>query len=133
MLEVAEGIRHIHSEGIVHGDLRGVRIRNHYSFYQLKLSTKENIFLDADFHCQIADIGLTSNTDAIITVAPSAFLFNYTAPELFFTQSESDDELYEGHDSQKGSKTVETDIYAFGCLYYAVRFSFLTYSGSFVS
>ena len=26
MLEVAEGVRYIHSEGIVHGDLKGVRI-----------------------------------------------------------------------------------------------------------
>ena len=26
MLEVAKGIQYIHSEGIVHGDLKGVRI-----------------------------------------------------------------------------------------------------------
>jgi serine/threonine protein kinase len=26
MLEVAEGVEYIHSEGIVHGDLRGVRV-----------------------------------------------------------------------------------------------------------
>ncbi len=26
MLEIAEGVQYIHSEGIVHGDLRGVRI-----------------------------------------------------------------------------------------------------------
>lgn len=98
--------------------------------YRLKLSTKENIFLDADFHCQIADIGLTQNSDAIITLSASTFLFNYAAPELFITQSENDDDiLYEGQDSHKGSKTVETDIYAFGCLYYAVRFSFLDLVG----
>ena len=88
---------------------------------------KENILLDANFHCQIADIGLTQNSDAIITLSASGFLFNYAAPELFVTQSESDsdDVLYEGHDLHKGSKTVKTDIYAFGCLYYAVRFAFV--------
>jgi serine/threonine protein kinase len=26
MLEVAEGVQYIHSEGVVHGDLKGVRI-----------------------------------------------------------------------------------------------------------
>lgn len=26
MLEVAEGVHYIHSEGVVHGDLKGVRI-----------------------------------------------------------------------------------------------------------
>ena len=83
------------------------------------MSTKENILLDANFHCQIADIGLTQNSDAIITLSASAFLFNYAAPELFVTQSEGD-VVYEDHDLQKGSKTVKTDIYAFGCLYYAV-------------
>jgi len=116
MSEVAEGMRHIHSEGIVHGDLRG-----------------ENILLDANFHCQIADIGLTQNSDAIITLSASGFLFNYAAPELFVTQSESDsdDVPYEGHDLHKGSKTVKTDIYAYGCLYYAIWFNTVPFQGKF--
>ncbi|KAF8690274.1 hypothetical protein AX14_003036 [Amanita brunnescens Koide BX004] len=113
ILEVAEGLQHIHSEGIVHGDLRG-----------------ENILLDANFHCQIADIGLTQNSDAIITLSASAFLFNYAAPELFVTQSEGD-VVYEDHDLQKGSKTVKTDIYAFGCLYYAIFFNTVPFQGKY--
>ena len=37
MLEVAEGIQYIHSEGIVHGDLRAVRIVNRIYFINLYL------------------------------------------------------------------------------------------------
>ena len=43
-----------------------------------------------------------------------------------------DDERLEDHEVRGGSKTVQTDVYAFGCLYYAVRPKrSLTYSVSF--
>jgi len=31
----------------------------------------------------------------------------------------------EDHEVRHGSKTMQTDVYAFGCLYYAVRHVFL--------
>jgi hypothetical protein len=55
-----------------------------------------------------------------VTLSATAFLFNYAAPELFVMQFE-DDEMLEEHEVRGGSKTVQTDVYAFGCLYYAVR------------
>ena len=42
MLEVAEGIQYLHSEGIVHGDLHGVSLVLSYNFNQLiRLSARE--------------------------------------------------------------------------------------------
>ncbi|KAF8351784.1 kinase-like domain-containing protein, partial [Amanita rubescens] len=102
---VAEGVRYIHSEGIVHGDLRG-----------------ENIFLDAKNNCQIvADVGLAQHSNAIVTLSAAAFFSNYAAPELFVMQFENN-ERHEDHEVPHGSKTVQTDVYSFGCLYYAIFF-----------
>ncbi len=53
-------------------------------------------------------------------------MFNYAAPELFVMQLENNEhDHHEVHEVQHGSKTMETDMYAFGCLYYAVRHLFL--------
>ncbi|KAF8351827.1 kinase-like domain-containing protein [Amanita rubescens] len=113
MLEVAEAVQYIHSEGIVHGDLRG-----------------ENVLLGDNLQCQLADTGLTQNSDAIVTLSASAFLFNYAAPELFVMQSEGDVH-HEDRDAQKGGKTTKTDVYAFGCLYYAIFFNTVPFQGKF--
>ena len=65
-----------------------------------------------------------------MTLSATAFLFNYAAPELFVMQFDDDEQL-EDHE-RGGSKTVQTDVYAFGCLYYAVRSKrSLTYSVEF--
>ena len=53
-------------------------------------------------------------------LSATALMFNYAAPELFVMQFE-DDERLEEHEVRGGRKTVQTDVYAFGCLYYAVR------------
>ncbi|KAF8339488.1 kinase-like domain-containing protein, partial [Amanita rubescens] len=91
--EVAEGVRYIHSEGIIHGDLRGA-----------------NILLDMAFHAQIADFGLTIRADVTATRSTTPLTLRFAAPELF-------------DDKQKSKKTHETDVYAFGCLYYEIYFN----------
>jgi len=63
-----------------------------------------------------------------VTLSASAFLFNYAAPELFAMQSEGDVH-HEDRNAQKGGKSTKTDVYAFGCLYYAVRFTYFNLSG----
>ena len=65
-----------HSEGIVHGDLRGVgilysRLILPHFFFQ------ENVLLDPSFHSQVADFGLTR------TRSTSTFSLYFAAPELF--------------------------------------------------
>ncbi|KAF8722714.1 hypothetical protein AX14_009652 [Amanita brunnescens Koide BX004] len=63
--EVAQGIEYIHSEGVVHGDLRG-----------------DNVLLDANFRVKIADFGLTRYSESTVTHS-GALHYNFAAPEPF--------------------------------------------------
>ena len=85
---------------------------------------QENVLLDSDFHCQIAGFGLARHFDATIdTFAPS--LLNFPAPELLGNCDKCGQPNCEEHETSKTRTTMETDICAFGCLYYTV--STLTY------
>jgi serine/threonine protein kinase len=132
MLEVAEGVQYIHSEGVVHGDLHGVRASmsnipesqgTHIIVYQ------GNVLLDSELRCKITDFGLARHAEATFTRSTRTFLPNFAAPELFGMCTKCGEPecggCYEGPDEHHTGKTMETDVYAFGCLYYAVR---LTYS-----
>ena len=68
--------------------------------------------MDANFHVQIADFGLTRLSDATATHSGALHL-HFAAPELFrFTDDEDDEEA--------AARTRKSDVYAFGCLYYEV-------------
>jgi len=116
MLEVAEGVQYLHSDGIIHGDLHG-----------------GNVLLDSDLHCQITDFGLTRHSDATVAWSTKTFVPNFAAPELFGICAKchqpSCSGCYEGHNRQHTEKTLETDVYAFDCLYYAIYFDTLPYEG----
>ncbi|KAF8331206.1 kinase-like domain-containing protein, partial [Amanita rubescens] len=107
ILEVAEGIQYLHSEGIVHGNIKG-----------------EKVLLDSNLHCRIVGFGLTRHSDATVT-GTLAYTPHYAAPELFSNCRECNEPWCDGcrgePDVQK--KTMATDVYAFGCLYYAVSLS----------
>ncbi|KAF8351796.1 kinase-like domain-containing protein [Amanita rubescens] len=109
MLEIAEGMHHLHSEGVVHGDLHA-----------------GNVLLDSELHCKIADFGLTRHSETTVAASTRAFSPNFAAPELFglcTTCGQSGcDGCDEGRGVQHRSKTTKTDVYAFGCLYYAIFF-----------
>ena len=90
------------------------------------------MLIDSDSHCQIADFGLTRHLDATVTKVASSMSINFAAPELFgicvVCGGSGCDECREDNDTTTANtkrKTKETDIYAFGCLYYTV--SPLTY------
>ena len=127
MLEVAEAIQYLHFEGIIHGDLHGVcnsisyLPESHLSVYQ------GNVLLDSDFHCQITDFGLSRHSEATAAWSTQTFAPNYAAPELFGMCSACDQKgcvgCLPGH---RTTKTLETDVYAFGCLYYGVGFKLST-------
>ena len=103
----------------MHGDLCGVRIlisglsTPAISMYQ------ENILLDSSFHCQISGFGLARQS-----AATKSWMLNFTAPELFVRSDKRghSDARYEYY-NLRNRKTMQTDVYAFGCLYYTVGVS----------
>ena len=82
------------------------------------------MLLDSEFHCRITDFGSTRHCDVTVTRSTTTLSFNFAAPELIgmcATCGELDcDEPHNDEDEQHNIKTMETDVYAFGCLYYAV-------------
>ncbi|KAF8351801.1 kinase-like domain-containing protein [Amanita rubescens] len=114
--EVAEGVQYIHSEGIVHGDLH-----------------PGNILLDDNFHCQITDFGLTRHSEATVARSTTTHLSYFAAPELFGTCAHCGRAecagCFVGSEQPHRSKTMKTDIYAFGCLYYAIFFDTVPFEG----
>ncbi|KAF8339478.1 kinase-like domain-containing protein, partial [Amanita rubescens] len=105
ILEVAQGIEYIHSQGVVHGDLRGA-----------------NILLDPEFHVQIADFGLTRLSEATATQS-GALHYNFAAPELFgYTEVEDDAD-------DDTARTYKSDVFAFGRLYYEIYYGTTPFAG----
>ena len=88
---------------------------------------QRNILLDSEFHCQVTDFGLTRHSEATVAWTTKTFVPNYAAPELFGMCSTCVRPECKGCHQGHSGKTMETDVYAYGCLYYAVRLKhFLT-------
>ncbi len=56
---------YLHEQNVVHGDLRGVRARLLFIYYDILLNAyaQDNIFLDVKFDVHIADFGLSVFAD----------------------------------------------------------------------
>ena len=87
------------------------------------------MLLDSGFHCKITDFGSTRHCEATITRSTKAIAYHYAAPELFgmctMCYQFDCDGSHDGQDEQHRTKTMKTDVYAFGCIYYAVRYMLL--------
>ncbi|KAF8314396.1 kinase-like domain-containing protein [Amanita rubescens] len=99
LLQVAQGLDYIHSEGITHGCIRGA-----------------NILLDDNLQVQIVDFGLTRLSAATGTRS-GAFHICFAAPELFGISEDDPDSF-----SDAPLRTQISDVYAFGCLYYEIHY-----------
>ncbi|KAJ7114223.1 kinase-like domain-containing protein [Mycena epipterygia] len=88
LFETAQGLAYLHSQNIVHGDLRG-----------------GNVLMDDGEHAQLADFGLAIVTDATRRTTPTKQRgsWRWMAPEL--------------HDYKlEFKRTGASDVYAFACL-----------------
>ncbi|KAF8330526.1 kinase-like domain-containing protein [Amanita rubescens] len=112
ILEAAKGIRYIHSENMVHGDIRG-----------------DNVLLDSHFRVKIADFGLARHNDATATQS-WALSYNFAAPELFGDYDSDDISSESDRDVQLMKRTFKTDIYAFACLYYEIHFDSIPFKNN---
>ncbi|KAG6910301.1 hypothetical protein DXG01_011698 [Tephrocybe rancida] len=92
LVEIAEGLEYLHSEGVVHGDLRGA-----------------NILADNDWHAVLSDFGLTVFGDATVATHSSNphGSVRWMAPELL------NPEIF---DMDVFIKTRASDVYAFACV-----------------
>ncbi|KAJ7279081.1 kinase-like domain-containing protein [Mycena rebaudengoi] len=90
LLEIARGLRYLHSRSVVHGDLRGA-----------------NILITNDGRPCLADFGLTTWTDATAhSTSQRAGSTRWMAPELLFPD----------RFGVSFRRTAATDVYAFGCV-----------------
>jgi len=88
-LEIAEGLHYLHSQRVVHGDLRGA-----------------NILVDDNGHACLADFGLTVFTDVTVISHGTQYhggSLRWMAPELHQLTSET-------------RRTRASDVYAFACV-----------------
>ena len=127
MIQVAEGIRYLHIEGIVHGDLHGVCVFDIRRSSVHLILEQGNVLLDYDLSCKITDFGSSRHFETVFSGSTKALCINFAAPELFGSCIKCSQFLcsgcYEGEEREYRGKTMETDVYAFGCLYYEVRFT----------
>ncbi|KAJ6589506.1 kinase-like domain-containing protein [Mycena capillaripes] len=88
LFETAQGLAYLHSQNIVHGDIRG-----------------GNVLIDDEEHAQLANFELAIVTDATLgtTSTTQAGSFRWMAPELYDPQVEF-------------KRTTASDVYAFACL-----------------
>ncbi|KAJ7348096.1 kinase-like domain-containing protein [Mycena albidolilacea] len=88
LFETAQGLTYLHSQNIVHGDLRG-----------------GNVLIDDEEHARLADFGLAIVTDATLGTTSTARSgsVRWMAPELLNFELEF-------------KRTKASDVYAFACL-----------------
>ncbi|KAF8218234.1 kinase-like domain-containing protein, partial [Mycena galopus ATCC 62051] len=92
LLEIAQGLRYLHSQSVVHGDLRG-----------------DNILVDEEGHARLADFGLASWVGATENSSARSGSPHWMAPELLHPESVQFNEF---------RRTVPSDVYAFACVCY---------------
>ncbi|KAG7449363.1 kinase-like protein [Guyanagaster necrorhizus] len=87
LFEIAQGIEYLHSQSVVHGDIKG-----------------GNILIDEHWHPRLADFGLTVFGDATrqFTTDQGGTL-RWMAPELL-------------RPSESFKRTFSSDVYAYGCV-----------------
>ena len=108
MVGVAEGLSYLHSNDVVHGDLKGVRHIDQAVFDGLTDISQENILFDSTGVARIADFGISSITfDPKSNNASTAwrgYSLRWAAPEILTAPLQS----------ELRRPTKMADAYAFG-------------------
>jgi len=105
----------MHDQGIIHGNLRGVRSNFSTTLpHPHSLSSKANVLIDNDGHARLSDFGLLtiiSDEPTITSTAIGATMAYWMSPELLDPERFG---LVESH------PTNESDCYALGMMIYGV-------------
>lgn len=110
--EIAEGLAFLHSQNIVHGDLRGVSacIKLHVNTAHNNLQA--NILVDEDWHACLADFGLA--VFAPSTTASTGTTSSQHGGSVRWMAPEMDDPQSFGLDTFR--RTFASDVFAFACV-----------------
>lgn len=125
---MAQGLEYLHSQKIVHADLKGVRIFICSSFLASELSQVNILVSDAGRAC-LADFGLAVAKDSspvyitMMTTGGTGGSLNWSAPELL---PDMNDFSTNGSDGAKPE--APCDVYAFAMVCYEVSTSPYTHS-----
>ena len=108
LCDVANGLQHLHSCNVIHGDLKGVRDCSRYFPTTVLTLCQPNVLVDELGHARLADFGLsmvTRNLDSIQGDSQHhGFTPRWSAPEVLRSWAHS----------------KEADVFSFGMVMYEV-------------
>jgi serine/threonine protein kinase len=119
-LDIAQGLKYLHSENIIHGDLKGVCFSLSILLQTtcLTILHQLNILVSRMRRACLADFGLSTAADSkyMSTTRPRGTL-RWQAPELLLDVLDSDSP------SPERRNTFATDVYAFALVCYEASFN----------
>ena len=108
--DVAEGLSHLHSRNVVHGDLKGVCGCSRSGLITWLTPRQANILVDASGHARITDFGLAAVTQDLDLIRSGlgerGDSGRWIAPEIL---------------DGRGTYSKEGDVFSFGMVMIEVR------------
>lgn len=107
---IVDGLQHMHSLGVVHGDLKAVSFAHQPTIHLLMLSSKANILINDRHEACLADFGLSTVLHGSASLTGTKGTLRWMAPELISSP-----------DPEGGVPSCASDVYALAMVFYEVR------------
>jgi len=114
--DVAEGLQFLHSQDVIHGNLKGVRDFSEPRFVTALTCIQSNILIDGSGFARITDFGLatvTKNLDSVRSASDyQGQAARWTAPEIL---------------KDNGAFTTAVDVFSFAMVMIEVRYEWAVF------